>query len=392
MNNVFVFLVIFQLFVSLLVAQPYQVGHRQKTFVDASRPNRNIPAEIYYPADVSGNNVAISAGQFPTLVFGHGFLTAWSAYDVEWDSLVPNGYIMVFPTTEMSFSPSIIDFAKDIAFLTGAMKSEGANPSSPFFGSVAGKSAVMGHSMGGGCSFLSIQYDSTITALATLAPAVTSPSPVTVASSINIPALILAGANDCITPPSTNQIPIYDSLGSVCKTLVTITGGSHCQFASYNFNCSLGELSCSPQPTITPTVQQSITLSLLLPWLNFYLKDDCPAGIQFQGLISEGEGIASQQNCTVICTNTGFRKLKGSSGISIFPNPIANQATIKTSFGWSNVTLSIYNALGQQVWQKCNVSEQEIKLKTSNWPTGFYLLRITKNSFLIDSVGFTVSK
>jgi hypothetical protein len=250
----------------------------------------------------------------------------------------------------------------------------------------------MGHSMGGGCSFLAIQYDSTITVLATLAPAVTSPSPLLMASSITIPALIHAGANDCITPPSTNQVPLYDSLGSSCKTLVTITGGSHCQFASYNFNCSLGELSCSPQPTITPTVQQSITLSLLLPWLNFYLKDDCLAGIQFQNKISEGEGIVSQQNCTVICNNTGLAKKDLSPDISIFPNPFANDATITTSQSFNNLTLCIYNSLGQKVWQMCNVSEKEIKLQTSNWPSGFYLLRVTKNNYLIDNVRFIISK
>jgi pimeloyl-ACP methyl ester carboxylesterase len=392
MNKFIALLLVFQISIAVSLAQPYQVGHMQKTFVDASRPNRNINVEIYYPADVSGNNVAISAGQFPTLVFGHGFLTSWSAYDVEWNGLVPNGYIMIFPTTEMSFSPSIIDFAKDIAFLTSAMKVEGANPSSPFYGSVTDQSALMGHSMGGGCSFLAIQYDSTITALATLAPAVTSPSPVTAASSISIPALILAGANDCITPPSTNQVPLYDSLGSYCKTLVTITGGSHCQFASYNFNCSLGELSCSPQATITPTVQQSITLSLLLPWLNFYLKDDCQAGIQFQGLISEGEGIVSQQNCTVICNNTDLGEKDRSSEISIFPNPIVNEATIITIQNFNNSILCIYNSLGQQVWQTCNVSEKEIKLQTSNWPAGFYLLRVTNNNYLIDNVKFIISK
>ena len=391
MNKVFVLIVIFQISFSLVIAQPFQVGHRQKTFIDASRPNRIIPAEIYYPADVSGNNVAVTSGQFPILVFGHGFLTAWSAYDVEWDSLVPNGYIMVFPTTEMSFSLSIIDFAKDIAFLSGAMKLEGANPSSPFFGKVTGQTAVMGHSMGGGCSFLAIQYDSTITALATLAPAVTSPSPLLMASSITIPALILAGANDCITPTNTNQVPLYDSLGSSCKTLVTITGGSHCQFASYNFNCSLGELGCSLQPTITPSVQQSIKLSLLLPWLNFYLKSDCPSGIQFQSLITDGAGIVSQQNCTLLCTNIGIMEHLALSPISIFPNPIVNEASIIINRNLRNATLTIYNLHGKQMWQKRNIVRQELKLQTTNWPAGFYFLQITENSFQIGSVKFVVA-
>ncbi len=58
----------------------YQVGHLQQTFVDSSRGNRNITTEIYYPAATAGNNVPVAAGQFPVLVFGHGFVMTWSAF------------------------------------------------------------------------------------------------------------------------------------------------------------------------------------------------------------------------------------------------------------------------------------------------------------------------
>src|ERR1035437_6559267 len=174
-------------------AQTFRVGHKSQAFIDASRSNRNITSEIYYPANTTGDNVPIASGQFPVVVFGHGFIIVWSAYDSIWNAVVPNGYIMVFPTTETSISTNHLDFGKDLAFLVGAMKAEGLNSSSTFYGAVAKTSAVMGHSMGGGSSFLSIQFDSTITAFASLAPKNTTPSAFTAAKSITIPSIIFSG-------------------------------------------------------------------------------------------------------------------------------------------------------------------------------------------------------
>jgi pimeloyl-ACP methyl ester carboxylesterase len=179
-------------------AQPFLIGHKQQTFIDASRSNRTIDTEIYYPANSTGDNVPIANGTYPTLVFGHGFVMTWNSYDYIWNGIVPAGYILVFPKSEGSFSPSHTDFGKDIAFLVDAMKLEGLNQSSLFYNAVSDKSAAMGHSMGGGSAFLSIQYNSSITAIATLAAAVTTPSSVTAASGIQIPSLTIAGANDCI--------------------------------------------------------------------------------------------------------------------------------------------------------------------------------------------------
>ncbi|MEO6759023.1 MAG: hypothetical protein ABIO24_06175 [Saprospiraceae bacterium] len=283
-------------------AQSFQVGHTQQTFVDAARANRNITAEIYYPAATVGNDVSIAAGKFPVLIFGHGFLMVWSAYAPEWNTLVPNGYILVFPTTETGFSPSHINFGKDMAYLVGAMKAEGTNAASIFFDAVANTSAVMGHSMGGGSAFLAVQYDTSITVLATLAAANTNPPSIAAATGISIPAIVIAGENDCVAPAGQHQLPMYTALASPCKTFVSITGGSHCQFANTNTFCAIGEGTCTPSPAITPATQQSTTFNLLLPWLNYYLKNDNAAGAQFQNLITAGSGITAQQNCSLLTT------------------------------------------------------------------------------------------
>jgi dienelactone hydrolase len=284
---------------SMVYANNYQIGHRQITFIDSSRANRQIQCEIYYPSMNAGDNVPMAEGKFPVLVFGHGFVMPVSAYDVYWNALVPKGYIMVLPTTESSFSPSHTNFGKDIAHAVKSMRLQGILASSPFYNSVDSTSAVMGHSMGGGCAFLAMQYDQQITAIVSFAGAVTNPSSVTAASSITKPSLVIAGANDCVAPPKNHQIPMYDSLASQCKSYVSIIGGDHCQFASYNFNCSFGQSTCTPKATINANTQQSILFQHMIPWLNYYLKRDCIAGDQFQGMLSSPNGIMSNTNCTL---------------------------------------------------------------------------------------------
>jgi pimeloyl-ACP methyl ester carboxylesterase len=381
MKKIFLCNLIFTFFVSVGFAQTYQIGHKQQTFVDASRANRNISTEIYYPANDAGENVSIAKGQFPVLVFGHGFVMTWSAYDVVWEALVPEAYIMVFPTTETSFSPSHIDLAKDMAFLVSAMKAENENATSTFYEAVAPTSALMGHSMGGGCAFLGIDYNPEITAIATLAAANTNPSAIQSATGISIPAIIFSGGNDCITPPAEHQIPMYDSLASVCKSFVSITGGSHCQFASYNFYCSVGELSCAPNAEITAEEQQSTTSQLLLPWLDFYLKNDCDAGTTFQTLITAGEGITSMQNCTLTCT--GNSEIPINQGLNCSPNPFRSETIIQSDCYLVDATLSMYNAKGQLVKQMKHINSQNIRLLRDDLPKGIYSIQIAqaKNIF-----------
>ena len=139
----------------LTVAQPFSVGHQSTTFYDAVR-DRDIPVEIYYPADVSGDNVALTAtvGQFPTLAFGHGFVMGFDAYNYLGDYLVSQGFIVVFPKTEGGILPSHLEFGKDLAFCLQQMKASSLDETSIFAGRIAEKSGVLGHSVGGGAAFL----------------------------------------------------------------------------------------------------------------------------------------------------------------------------------------------------------------------------------------------
>jgi pimeloyl-ACP methyl ester carboxylesterase len=249
---------------SLFAQTPYPIGHSSVSFVDASRSSRSVTAEVYYPATSAGDNTPMANGYFPVIAFGHGFVMTWSAYAPYWNALVPQGYILICATTETGISPSHSDFGLDLAFLISTLQNEGTNASSNFYQHVAATSAVMGHSMGGGASFLAAQAMPSITALVNMAAAETNPSAIAAGRNIQQPALLFAGANDCVAPPTQHQKPMYDSLASVCKTYVEIGGATHCQFANSNAFCTIGETSCFSTAGISAATQQSITIDLMI--------------------------------------------------------------------------------------------------------------------------------
>ncbi len=369
---------------SNLFAQPFQVGHTTITLVDSSRNNRNIPTEIYYPADVAGNNVPVTVAnndKFPVLSFGHGFVITWDAYQNIWEAVVPEGFIIAFPKTETGIAPSHTEFGKDIAFVISELNTLSQNNSSLFYNRIYSMNCVMGHSMGGGSAFLAAQFSSSVKTLATLAPAETNSSAIQTAASLTIPSLIFAGGNDCVTPPSTNQIPMYDSLQSGCKTFLSINGGSHCQMADNNFLCSFGEATCTPKPTITRADQHIVVNRYLLPWLKYELKGDCISGAQFDSLITGDTSIVFQKSC-VLCNNVSYYENTPSFNIEIFPNPFNDKIFIQLNQTAKDIVIiDLYAMNGNKILSQSfsNVKAFEmLKLNLrENLPNGIYLLKVT---------------
>lgn len=254
-------------------AQPYLIGSRSITFFDASR-NRNIATNLYYPGATSGSNAAVLAGEWPVLVIGHGFVMGTDAYANLWNHFVPRGYIVALPTTESGFSPSHANFGQDIAFVAAALQAANNEAASPFFQRVAPTSALMGHSMGGGASFLGAAGNTAITTVVNFAAAETNPSAVAACAQVQVPTLVFAGGNDCVTPIAQHQQPMYNALAVPCRAFVSILGGGHCYFAESNFNCSFGELTCSPSPAISRAAQHDVVNDFATLWLDHFLKGD----------------------------------------------------------------------------------------------------------------------
>lgn len=271
------------------VASGFAIGQASEDFVDAARSNRRVNARIYYPAVTAGCDTPLAGGDgemFPVVVFGHGYQISIDRYAYLWQGIVPQGYIVVLCNTETGIVPSHARFGEDLAFLAEAMLAAGADPASRFHGRIASRTAVLGHSMGGGAAFLSVQHSKNIATIATLAAADTSPSAITAASSIDIPTLLISGSEDHVTPPAEHQLPMYQALPSSCKYLVTIDKGSHCQFAQGSLLCDAAEATtCLCCSYLNDAKQKALTLEFLLPWFRYTLKGDASGLAQCQQAI-----------------------------------------------------------------------------------------------------------
>jgi len=309
------------------LAQNFPIGHQSLSLTDPNRSNRSIDLELYYPALAPGDNQDFAVGAFPLVSFGHGFQMTYDVYAPIYDSLASRGYIVANLKTEGSFSPSHTDFGKDLAFVVDYFFAQNLNASSPYFDKLNGKSAMGGHSMGGGASLLAAQYTSNETCIFNFAAAETNPSAIAQCStSVTEPLLVIAGSYDLVAPPSTNQEPMYNAALSGCKFLVNLTGGYHCRFSDQSFTCEFGEgVLGAPTDGISRDQQLNRTRAILHPWLDFWLKEIPEAWNQFSGVVAAGQGFTSISNCTQSLVNNQI------GSIEIYPNPGKNRFVIETS-------------------------------------------------------------
>jgi len=313
-------------------AQSYTVGVQSLTWTDSSRSNRSVPVEFHYP----GTNNAFANDSFGFVVFGHGFDIPINGYYNFADSLAAHGYIVALTSNEGGLSPSHPNLAQDLIYIYNMMISQSKiNSASILYHHVKSRGAIAGHSMGGGCAVLSCQYSDTATCYWTLSEATTTPSSITAAASMYKPYLSFAGSSDCIAPPSTNQIPTYDSSHSVCKTLVEITNATHCQFALNNSTCVLGEdLTGCGTSSLSLSAQTDSTLSFLYPFLDYYLNGNCSAWTKFESVYAADPNDVLMQSCNnIIPANPAI------TGATSFCN--GSNDTLKASpagfiYQWSN--------------------------------------------------------
>ncbi len=385
MRNSFIF--IFYLLLGCSQGYAQQVGHATITFVDPLRNNRQIVTEVYYPATAAGNNTPIAPGAFPLISFGHGFVMAWSAYQNFWDMLVLEDYIVVFPTTESGISPNHTEFGKDLKFLISEIQMNGAGAAFTA-SSVGNTSAIMGHSMGGGSSFLAAENNSTITTMVTFAAANTNPSSITAAQQVSVPTLLFSGVNDCVTPPAQHQDIMYDSTTAAYKTQINITGGGHCYFANSNFSCTFGESTCTPSPSIVREEQQDVTSDLLKLWLGYFLKNDCQDAQAFQDSLLTSTRITYRQNQSIACV-TGIETSVNAKMCSVFPNPFSNQVTFNMKSEQIK-KIDIYNGMMQHVgaylFADANITE---RIDFKAFDSGIYFVKVNNTYWeKIVKVGF----
>jgi len=368
--------VLIAFFSSEPAARAQQIGHTTVTFTDSTRNNRQIPAEVYYPSSAAGDNTPILLGNFPLIVYGHGFLMTWSAYQNIWTDLVTQGYIVVFPKTEGGFAPQHAEFGKDISFLISYIPQYGASSVVPA-SSVSGRSAIMGHSMGGGSGFLAAEMNTSATTLVTFAAANTNPSSIEAARKLSLPMLVFSGSNDCVAPPAQHQNIMYDSAASEYKTQIYIKGGGHCFFADNNINCSLGESTCTPTPTISRAQQQSATSDLMKLWLGYFLKDDIYSALRFQDSLNSSSRITFRQKLPLVQPVGIPKSLASAQGIAVYLNRVLETVRVESkSEPISTVTL--VDAMGSSMLVYDSHPSTEVSFDISMLKAGIYSVIVNK--------------
>ena len=366
------------------------IGHTTITFNDPSRTGgfgsgggagRQIQTEIYYPAATAGTDVPCTGTNLPVIILGHGFVMTWDAYTNIWTHLVPQGYVIALPRTEGNSSPVHVDFAKDLNLVVSRVKSLGHTATSIFYMKLGSTSAIMGHSMGGGASFLAGSGNDSITTLVTFAAAITNPSCVAPSATIKVPVLIMSGDHDGVAPPAKHQDSMYVKLftglsGSIPnKTQVYIKGGGHCGFSANSNTCLTGEGLSTPAPAISESFQSIINLDFTDLWLRFYLKSDCSAAPLFQDSLTQSPMVSYRQNMPLACLVTSVNS-GNLHELNLFPNPAGEQVFISGLAPDASSEVTVFDVRGQKLG--CNLSTEggNLSVSLSGLEEGFYFLNI----------------
>lgn len=377
----------FAFFCLIMVAYGQNIGQLAINFKDASRTGgysdggtifpvggsgRDIQTEIYYPASSSGLNAPIVPGNYPVVVFGHGFQMVWDAYENIWTALVAQGYIVAFPRTEGGLSPSHTDFGADLALVETLIQQMGATAGNLLEGNVAPASAIMGHSMGGGSCFLAGSNNASVTlkTIIGLAPAETNPSAIGAGANISVDVLVLSGSSDGVTPPAEHHIPIYDAAASSCKFFVSLTGAGHCRFANDNFQCNFGETFTGGAGAMPRAQVHQITNSIVIPWLNHKLKELPAAWGVFNNVLTTETNIVVTNGCQ-LSTN----EYSALIAAQLYPNPASSKVAIEFGNDF-NGEIRIIDQLGRRVKSFGIQNQNLIELDVNSFSAGRYIVQI----------------
>jgi dienelactone hydrolase len=352
------------------------LGHTSLAFTDASRNNRSIPCEVYYPALSAGDNVPaldpsfLSLTGYPAIAVGHGFVIGATSYQLIADQLIPFGFVVALVNTETGFSPSHQEFGLDLAFVTHALQQESLNSSSVLFNTVSqDKEAVIGHSMGGGAAWLAAASDPSIDAIVGLAPAETNPSAIAAAPSVVCNALVFSGSDDTVTPPADNHQPIFDGTNSTCKTFVTLTGGSHCGYIDAGTLCDFGE---PLGGSLARADQQQAYLTLMTAWLRHFLNGECVEALYTDYVSTHSFVVTEPLAQCMLCESVSEL---ASSKINIHPNPTNGQFQVN----WSEdfyTQVEILDATGKSVYKQKILQQNRTQINEKLNP-GIYLVKLS---------------
>ncbi len=385
--------------ISSASAQTWEIGYKSMTFTDPSRSNRQIDANVFYPADVTGWDVPFGSPiekRYPVVVFGHDEGTGFNHYAYIWNYLTVRGFIVITPLTEMSAVMDVEEFAKDLAFVAQSVKDGRLDPTSFFYQRYNNKSCLIGHGKGGSAAVLGVQHFPTVTTLVTLAANEVAPGVAAAATQITAPSVVVAGGEDCVSPLATVQEAIFNNLASDCKTLVHYTTVPRCPFAQNASSCTASQVTCGgPNPYSWQAVSNH-TAYLLVSFMRYYMKSNAPALDKFEWKLQQKQtDFLYIMACNTSAPRVGWQPEDSDNEpdeelssllVNVYPNPsnAGNNARviIETEFE-TTVAIRIVNMMGQVVYEEhvaLNDQYNEVLLNTSNLKKGLYMLHIASES------------
>lgn len=205
-------------------------------------------------------------GSFPVVGFAHGFLQGPQRYRPLFEAIAARGYIVIGPDTQTGPAADPPELVADLwAAIRWAQTHEpDADPM---------RSAVSGHSMGGGAAVQTLAEHPQITTAITLAPAASLGGWEVDAAPITAATATIVGTDDRIVPIDESERLVRAQRGP--STTYVIAGGSHCGFVGTiglaGIPCDFGGISADRQ--------SAITAGIVTAWLDHALRGGAPVRV-----------------------------------------------------------------------------------------------------------------
>jgi len=105
----------------------------------------------------------------------------------------------------------------------------------------------------------------------------------------------------------------------------------------------------------------------------------------------ENQTLLPDTNTSCLLISSLYSLKKPIIDVSFYPNPFANQTTIKTNKNLKNASLIIKNYQGQTVLLLENINGKTVMLNRNGLSTGIYLVSLTQNKELIGTYRLVVT-